>query len=221
MSLFKAAAAKTAAKPTTSKAKKSTTWLTGGENHKDVANAIHELTALDTQRKAIETKSGVFKAIILKHAKGLFYRDYAHAGVFPETPMVVQNQDGEKATFVVQDRSAQYKVKDDQKDALIDVLGEDAASEMLVEETSFSFDREIMLRDGVMELVDAALSAVQEQLLEANILAEGESLIGAETKTSFRPGTLDKLALICGKDTTKMAAVVSAMGSSATMYVKT
>jgi hypothetical protein len=49
---------------------------------------------------------------------------------------------------------------------------------------------------------------------------QADELITAKQKTSFKPGTLDRAATIVGRDTTKLAAFLDAMGSSCTRYIK-
>jgi hypothetical protein len=59
-------------------------------------------------------------------------------------------------------------------------------------------------------------------LVKAGTLSsdEADELIVADVKTAFRPGTLERLADICGRDTVKMSAFLDAAGSSFTRYVK-
>lgn len=220
MSLLKAAAAKSAAKPAATKKTKATVWTTDNAEAQAVAKAVHEVTVLHGEIKAIETKMDIAKKVIKKFCLGRFYKDYAQMGVFPETPMTVVNSDGDKATFVVQDRSASSAVKPEQVEELADILGEDRANELLVSETTFSFNRDVLLREGVADVIDKALERVQNQLRDKNLLGEDEDLLTASQKTVFVPGTLERLAIICGRDTTRMEAVVGAMGSAAVMYVK-
>jgi len=218
--LFAKAQAKTETKATTKK--KSTTWLVGDHGTDKVANSVHALIELSGQAKAVEAKMSVHKTIVKDFAEKSYVRDYATVGVSPETPMVVQNQDGEKVTFVVQDRSSQYNVKNDQQEALIALLGEDAAAELLYTETSFGFSREILALPGVMEVIEKALENAIKKLIDNNVITpeQAEELLDVKSKTAFKPGTLDRLSIICGKDTTRIEQFLEIMGSSATRYVK-
>ena len=49
---------------------------------------------------------------------------------------------------------------------------------------------------------------------------QAELLLDVKSKTAFRPGTLGRLPLICGRDVARMEAFLEIMGSSATRYVK-
>lgn len=218
----KAAKAKSAEAP--AKVKKSTTWVAGDPTGNAVAGAVHELVTLSAQAKAIEAKMGVHKTIVKKYAEDKFLEHFADVGVSPETPMVVQNSDGEKVTFVVQDRSSQYNVKPEQVTALTQLLGEDAANALLYEETTFSFSRDILALPGVMAVVEKALEGAVKELTGGKkpVLSsdDAERLLDVETKTAFKPGTVDRISLICGKDTGKMKQFLEAMGSSCCRYVK-
>jgi hypothetical protein len=219
--LFTKALEKKGSEKRAAKPKKSTLWMAGATDQgKAVADALHHLTELDAQRKAIEAKMGIHKSIVSKFANENFVRDYADTSVFPETPMVVQNGDGEKVTFVVQDRSGQSAVKDEQKEALTQILGEDRALDLLVEETTFSFTREVLLKEGVMPILEKHLEAAIKDLTKKGLISEDEQLLDVEQAAHFRPGTIERLGLICGKDSVKMREVIEAMGSACVRYIK-
>jgi len=205
--------------------KKQTLWLTNNAESEVVGQAIHDLVLLEADAKAIEAKMGVKKTIVKNYAESRFLTQYAGAGVFPETPMVLQNDAGEKVTYVVQDRSAQYQVKEDQQEALSDLLGEDAARDLLFEETSFSFKRDVLALPGVQKVVEAALEAAVKKLTSGNepVLTNEQAgeLLSVNIKTAFKPGTMDRLSLICGRDTMRMKQFLEIAGSSCTRYIKT
>lgn len=219
--LFGKAKAAAASKPTASTKKKETVWLVPAGSRE--ATAVKELVDLTKQAKAIEAKTGVFKGVLKEYGETNYVADYAKVGVAPETPMTIQNPDGEKVTFVVQDRSSQYGVKDDQKAALVELLGEDGTNELLYEETTFGFNRDLLALPGVMEIVEKALESATKKLVDGGVLTEEQvgDLLDVKVKTAFKPGTLDRLTMICGKDTTKLSQFLEIMGSSATRYVKT
>lgn len=217
--LFNKAKAEAAVKAPV-KSKKETVWLVPAGSKESVA--VKELVNLTRQAKAIEAKTGVFKGVLKEYGESNYVADYVKLGVNPETPMTVQNPDGEKVTFVVQDRSSQYGVKDDQKSALVELLGEDATNDLLYEETTFGFNRDILAMPGVMEVVEKALESAVKKLVDTGTLTEDQvgGLLDVKVKTAFKPGTLDRLVMICGKDTTKVSQFLEIMGSSATRYVK-
>ena len=218
MGLFAKAAAKTNGE--TKSTKKNTTWSVGDPEGDQVGKAVHELVVLSAQEKAISAKKALFKTVVEQFAFRNFVEDYAEAGVSPDTPLQVINSDGEKVSYVVQDRSAQYKVKPEQKEALNDLLGEDAVEELLYTEVGIKFNRLTMAKPGVAEAVEKALEAVIKRLLKSKQLSAEDELVVADVKESFKPGTLNRLGMICGRDTGKMRSFLEAMGSSATRYVK-
>lgn len=222
MGLFNKAAEKSASKAKSAKPKKSTTWVVGDPEGDAVGKAVHELVELTAQAKAIDAKKKLHATIVMKHAKQNHVADFCELGVAPDTPMLIQNTDGEKVTFVVQDRGGQYNVKPEQQDALAQLLGQDAAEALLYTETTLGFDRTILGLPGVSEAVEKALERVVTKLVKEGTVTEDQAdeLITAKQKTSFVPGTLDRAATIVGRDTTKLAAFLDAMGSSCTRYVK-
>ena len=221
MSMFAKAAAKSA-ETTSSKPKKCTTWVVGDPAGDQVGKAIHELCELSAQEKAIAAKKKLFATVVSKHAKENYVRDFCELGVSPDTPMTVQNADGEKVTYVVQDRGGQYNVKEEQIDGMKQLLGADLAESLLYTETTFGFDRTVFAVEGVAEAVEKALTACVGMLVDSGTISseQADSLITAKSKTSFKPGTLDRAAEFCGRDTTRLAQFLDLMGSSCTRYIK-
>lgn len=223
MGLFAKAAGATKVEKT--KPRKSTTWVVGSSPEElAVGAAVHQLKELTAQAKAIDAKMELHKTVVKKHAERNFIKDYAELGVPPETPMEVQNADGEKCTYVVQDRSGQIALKADQVELLSEMLGEDAAKSLIFEETSFSLNRTVLAVPGVMPVIEKALESAIAELTKGKkpVLSEevaGE-LISASTKTALKPGVLDRVAEICGRDTTRMKQFLDAVGSICTRYVR-
>ena len=209
-----------------SKKKANTTWLVGGKKddakQEKLGNAVHQLVVLSGEAKTIEAKMKVHKALLYEHGNDMFFATYAAGECFPETPMNIQNADGEKVTFVVQDRAGQYAVKDEQIDQLCAILGEDGAKALVFEETKIGFNRDVLGLPGVTEAVEKALEKAIGKLVADETITEeqAEALIQADVKRSFRSDIPQRLVQICGTDTTKMAAVVDALGSSCVRYIK-
>lgn len=221
MALFQKAAAKSAAKP--AKQKKTTTWVVGNtEESERVAKSIHELVTLHSQEKIIDAKKEIHLAVVMNAAKDLHVAEFCSRGAPPETPMLMQNNDGEKVTFVVQDRGGQYNVKEESLEAMRQILGDDAADELVYTETTIGFNREIMALPGVSDAIEKALEAAVAKLIKSHMLTEeqAEELITAAQKTSFKPGVLTRAAEICGRSTVKLSQFLDAMGSACTRYVK-
>jgi len=204
---------------------KGVAWVAGNNEGDKVAQAVKELVAIDAQMKALTAKSELFKTVVKKFAHDRFVGDFTSTGVLPETPMTVQTEDGEKVTYVVQDRSSQYKIGEDQLDALRQLLGEDVAKEITYEETTYSFSRTIMALPGVSEAIDEALTGVVEKLTSGDnpVLTQDQAdvLIEASEKLTFAPGTLDRIPQLVGRDAQRVRQMIEIMGSCCTRYVKT
>jgi hypothetical protein len=219
MGLF--AKAKVKSVETKAPKKKATVWLAGtSAENEAVGNAIHEMVQIQAQLKALEAKMDLHKRLVKNHADAQFYQAYASAGVFPETPMQVQNKLGEKVTFVVQDRSSQSKVSEEQKEALAEFLGEDAVDQVLYDESRISFNRDVLSKPGVSERVEQALEQAIQELHAEGLLNEDDELIDATVTTTFRPGLLDRLGMLFGKDVNRIRTFVELMGSACVRYVR-
>ena len=66
----------------------------------------------------------------------------------------------------------------------------------------------------------AALSHLARNPVFSTTAEQAEALIQADMKRSFKSDIPQRLVQICGTDTTKMAAVVDALGSTCVRYVK-
>jgi hypothetical protein len=215
--------AKKAADTTAKKVKKSTVWqCVNARNAEALETAIHEVVVLQADLKAIQAKQNVHKTVVKRHAEDQFVEAFAETGVQPESPMQVQNSDGEKLTYVVQDRAAKSKVKDEQFEALQRLFGEDKANELLYEQTTFSFNPTLLAKDGVMAAVEAALVGAFEGMVESGLLTEEqtEDFLDCDQFRAFKPGTVAQLVQICGKDTQKIRELLDVMGSACVRYIK-
>ena len=222
MSLFTKAKEANSAKQSSSvkKPKKSTTWIVGdGESQSKVSKAVGELRKLNAEKKAVDAKMEVFKTVCKTYAREQFFSTYADNGVYPETPMKVQNSEGESVTYVVQDRSTQYPAKPEQVEMLQRILGEDGASEMVGTETTFAFQRSAMMNPELMPILERHLEAAIAEASESGLIEGFEDVLEVTERTAFKPGTLQRLAMICGSDSVKMRQVMDAMSSAAPNYI--
>jgi hypothetical protein len=220
MSLLKKAVAAKAAAPKS--AKKNTVWLVGDPATNPVAKSVQALVELNGDAKAIAAKMEIHKQVVKEHGHTNYVNGYVANDVAPESPMVIQNDKGSKVTFVMQDRSSQYKIDEERQAMLAELLGADKAQEIMFTDVQFKFSREVMAIPGVAEAIDKALEGAIKKMVAAGTiqLEQGESLLEADVKTAFKPGTLDKLTVICGKDVARVDQFLEIMGSSACEYVK-
>jgi len=197
-------------------------WVVGDPEGDQVAKAVKELSRISGEMKALEAKKKLHGQIVANFASKSFIRDFAIAGVMPDTPMRVVNDDGDQVTYVVQDRGGQYALKDDQIEAMESILGADAVAELVYEETTIAFNRTVMAIPGVAEAIEKALEKAIAQMVKNEQLSGdlADELIEASVKRALKPGTLDRAAQLTGNDQTRLGAFIDAMGSGCTRYVK-
>tara|TARA_R110002051_G_scaffold135411_1_gene208343 strand:+ start:2025 stop:2696 length:672 start_codon:yes stop_codon:yes gene_type:complete len=215
--------AKKAADTTAKATKKATVWqCVSAKNAEALETAIHEVVVLQADLKAIQAKQNVHKTVVKRHAEDQFVEAFADTGVQPDSPMQVQNSDGEKLTYVVQDRCANAKVKEEQVEELERLFGEDKAGELIYEQTTFSFNPTLLAKKGVMPAIEAALVGAFEGMVESGLLTEeqSEDFLDCNQFRAFKPGTVAQLVQICGKDTQKIRELLDVMGSACVRYIK-
>jgi len=210
--------------------KKETQWRVGaGEQERAIAEAISAMIEIAGQRKALETREGLFKGRLKAYAEELYVRDFAAVGVEPERPMNLVNDKGESVTFVVQDRSQGYKVSDETVDALTDLLGPGAVAELLYESVEFGFDAAVMAgpaMDGsgrlVQDVMGEELGKLLERLQLEGVLSEAQvdGLLAAKQVRTYRPGVMQRLPEICGRSVSRISDFLAAVGGACVRYIK-
>lgn len=222
MGLLSKAKDKAKTKKTSAKPKKSTTWSVGDPDGDKVAKSLKELCQINADMKALEAKKNIHAKIVAQCADSNFVNDFCELGVLPDTPMKVVNGNGDAVTYVVQDRGGQYNLKDEQIEALNQILGEDAVQDLLYTQHTIKFSRTVMALPGVTEEIDKALTSAVKRMVKNGVLDEdtADELVDVDEKTAFKPGTLDRAATLVGRDKTRLRAFLDAMGSSCCRYVK-
>ena len=219
-----AKAAQAAPPVTTGKAKKETVWRVDGradDEAKRLENAIHTVCITQTEMAALKNKDKVAKGILAAYAEDRYVDDYARLGIGPETPMTLSNSEGESVTYVVQDRSTNTAVSDEQAEQLKELLGEDAAAEVIIEKQVFSFDPNVLTPE-LLGPVGAALGeAITKLVSDGTLTAEqAGKLLKCEPERRFSPGIVDRLAIHAGRDRNRIQAMLHIMGASCTRYIK-
>lgn len=220
MGLFAKTIARKKSNNSAAKAASYTMWVVADG---DPASAsLDDLIQLTAKAKVVGAQIDVRKDEVKDYAERRYVEDYVSSGVPPATPMIVQNSSGSKIVFVVQDRSGQYDVKEDQQIMLAELLGQ-GANDLLYTETTFGFNRDILAMPGVQDVIEGALERALKKLVSEDILSidNAGALLCVDVKTAFKPGTLDRLCQICSNSATTMLQFLRIMGSSATRYVKT
>lgn len=215
--------AKNRAKSDVKKAvKKATSWLVGDPEGDKVAKSVKELVRISNEVKAKKSQMAIHTGVVSKYAKSAFVEHFAENGVMPETPMKVVNADGDSVTYIVQDRSGQYNLKQEQIEAMNQILGEDVVDDLLYNEVTFSLNREVMAIPGVTEAVDKALSTAVRKLVKDEVIDgdQADELVDVSEKLAFKPKMLQRAATLTGNDKTRLLQFLNAMGSSCTMYTK-
>ncbi len=225
MSLLNKAKSKAAAAPAEKKSK-GTIWkvssLAPAEQATALQDAIKRLQELHGEIKSRETAAGLLKTLLRSFANDQLVKHVAAHDTMPEPAMKVVADTGASITFVAQDRSASAKVDDEQLAQIAEIVGEDAAGRMVAEVTDFALNADMLEDERISAAVNDALEAAVEKIVADGVCSQeaAEELVIAETRRRFKHGLLDRLTEFTGKDVSRIEAVLDAMGSSVTRYVK-
>lgn len=220
------AKAKATVKPAPKKPKKGTTYLLPIENGVDpadpeshrkmtpVSKRLHDAISImleqDQVRKTAEGKVNTAKGIVMPVAMELVVEDWAKLGVIPDSPLKIQNDKGEEVSLVIQDKSQQYSVSDEQVEQLRDLFG-DAVDEIVEQKTEFVLDSKI-LEEHADTISNALIEALGEDLAMA--------LLQAKPVQRVAPNTITRLAELCQRSPVKILAALEALGSACVRYLK-
>lgn len=191
--------------------------------------AVTTAIAAKRDQDAAKGRLGAALGCVHDHVVEAWCAQYAQDGTQPATPVTVLNHLGESLGFVIQDKSQQNAVSDDQVEALGLCLGEEVAASLVDVRDVYSFDSDTMkqaaggpkAKDGET-VQDVVFAIVSEALLGSPKLSDDQKagLIASESKTYLKRNTLARLGELCGGNVGKILAVVESAGSAFVRYLK-
>ena len=213
--LFQKAAAKAGATASDTKGKKKQNIFPVEDP--EVAQAIDDFVHAHDEMKRAEADKEVASGVAKPFCRAEFLKQFAEAGRKPET-IKFRTPEGNTVTFVVQDRGERYSVSEEQMETIKTLIGRKKTKQIIVEDMTFSFNNVVLSKAGVMNaLGDKITELVAEEVLTED---EAANLLVATERTTVRKGVLDDLADLCGNDTDTMEALMDALGSHQSHYIK-
>ena len=188
-------------------------------------NAVTEALEASAEEKAAKNKGALAKGRLSTYAESRFVELTAKLGVLPPTPVSVVNHNGESVTYIVQDKSQQNAIGQEQIDLFKEILGEGGAARVVHTKTIYAFNADTMeqkaanadlsVAEIVAEVVSAALAT------DARLSDEQKAeLITSVEKTYLTPNTLPRVAELCGADSGRIGQFLTAAGSACVRYIK-
>lgn len=197
--------------------KKGTIWSvedsSAAESLGPFIDATHKIKNLKTKKEEPER-------LLKDFGTDMLIEHVAETGELPPTPVYITNEEGESVTWVAQDRSASQAISPEQKEELMELLGEEEGKELLRTRVSFQFNSDVLARRGATSVVDKYLAMMTRELREKEIVKPDEDLVRANICETFKPGTLKRLADICGRSTARIRRMIEIMGSGMTASLK-
>ena len=222
-------------KPTTAAVRKGTTFQLPKNLGKDgklegeslvLNNAVHNLIEASKEEKNAKAKVSVAKGQLNGWVETVYCMEWAKLGIQPPTPITLVNHNGETNTFVIQDKTQQYTLKDDQVEILTALLGPEGVTKLVENVDVYSFNSRTMaepaanaedstVQDVIFELVSTAVEN-DDRLSEE----QKNALIEVTSTNRVKPSHLSRLAEIGGCDAGKLQELLGAIGSGSPHYVK-
>lgn len=210
MNPFAAAASK--AKAPQSKSRKDVYYI---EPDEQLKVSVDSFVAAKQAMSEHDAKKKEATAKITPAAVEYYTKEYASKGTPPDK--VVMKGVKHEVDIIVQDRSGQYACSDEKLAALTELIGPTAES-LIAEETVYSFDTSILMKDGVIGIISEAI----ERTVQMGILTveQKNQMLNATAKRVIKKGVLDRIGVLCNNDAVKMRKMVDILGTDITIYPK-
>jgi hypothetical protein len=156
----------------------------------------------------------------MNYAQAEVVKLYAKLGVPPATPVSIVNHNSQAVTFIMADKSQQNPISPEQVALFKELLGDDGATKVIDERTTFSFDPATMsekaANDTDKTVFDVVCELVSTALTNDPRLSDEQkgALIKSNVKTYLQPNTLDRIAELCGADAARIGKFYDAAGTA-------
>ena len=191
---------------------------------------LNESVGIVIQAHADETaaknRGNLAKGQLSRYVLGAFSQEYARLCVQPPTPYAVVNHVGQAVTYVVQDKSQQNGLSQDQVDMIAGLLGVDVANSIIHTRDVYGFNADTMGEAAANSkdesVAEVVCSLVSEVIAGCKKLSQEQkdTLITSTSKTMLKPGTVSRIAELCGSDATRIQQFIEAAGTSIVKYLK-
>jgi hypothetical protein len=191
--------------------------------------AVHDVIAADADEKAAKNKGNAAKGILKSWVVDAWAGEAVRLSTLPPTPITVTNHKGEAVTYVLQDKTQQNSLAQEQVILFNALLGEEVAASLIEERTMYAFNSDIMNQAAAgpkavsgETVQDVIFAIVSSALAECPKISDEQkaSLISATTKTNLRFGVYGRLMEICGANIGRVTAFLEAAGTSIVKYFR-
>jgi len=100
---------------------------------------VPEVAKAKADEKAAKNRGNAAKGLLGKFALPRFASEYATLGEMPPGPVTIVNHDGQSVTYVIQDKSQQNSLDDDQVAKLVALVGEEGVESITHEKEVYFF----------------------------------------------------------------------------------
>lgn len=183
---------------------------------------LHKASAKASEAEALkETAASVLKPWVLEQVVKI----HANIGTFPETPIKVINSTDKQATYVVQNKSGQNPLSEEQIESLTNEFGQDTTNDMTEVRVLYSFNPDTMKQQAANGTT--TVEQVVRELINSSILADDrlsmeqkKTLLKVTKTTHLRPSILEAVTNFIGKDVNKLLRFFEIAGSSFVRYFR-
>jgi hypothetical protein len=185
----------------------------------EVRDAIDDFVEAKREESEAKSRKEAAKGVVTIFSKDVYFTRFAEGGSKPEKSLTFKGNK-ESVKLVVQDKGEdeRYFISDEQLDILRMLLGDETLEEVLMEYTKYSFDPNVLAKDEVMPRLGTCIQGmVADGVLTAE---EAGTLLSAKRVRTVKKGTIAKLSKACDGDPEKMGQVFSALGSTASAYIR-
>jgi len=199
------------------------------EDAQRLNDAVGDVKDASADEKAAKNLGNLAKGLLGKYALDRFVDEFAKLSVLPPGPITLVNHEGVGVTYVIQDKSGQNGLDEQQVGLLNALLGRKIAAAVLTEEETYSFCSTTMAEKAAGEIAadgetvaDIVFGVVSEAIMASTKLTmeQKASLIKRRTTTHLKKNTLQRVPELLGSNPTKIKAFFEAVGSAIVKYIK-
>jgi len=184
------------------------------EDNKKIHQSIKDyLIGIEKQKEAagkIATAKGVINPVAIK----LYTEQWCERNGQPVSPIEIIADSGSAVNLIVQNKADSSKWSEADHLKLVELVGEDEATDMIRTETTFGFNSEILKEEGVVaKLVDAINKSglTQKQMHE---------LVNKEEILRIRHDSITGLAKKVENNPDQLAVLLDVLSPVLTIYIK-
>jgi len=197
---------------------------------RELHETVDDIKRAAKDEKTAKNRGNLAKGLLGKFALARYAGLIAETAVIPPSPYTVVNKDGSGITYIVQNKSQQNALSQDQIGKLRALLGDDIVDSMLEDKELYFFSSTALAEKAAGRkakggdlVADVVFEVVSAAIMETSKLSKQQKLALIKKKTTkhLKVDTLSKVPQLFGDMPKKIRPFFEIVGSAINRYFKT